>query len=208
MQGSPAPAAASTSLRWSPTMTLAAASPPAAARVARRWAGSGLRTGKLSPPPTASQKCEQAQRVQELARRRLGLVGADGQAPAVASQQGERVGDAGEGARGLGGMGGVVGQERLDIARIGCAAPSGHRLGHQRRHAVADHAGEFGRGEQGQAAGRHHAVYAREQVRDGVRPACRRGPAAGSGALCRIPSLKLTSACFDTGAPRTATPRL
>ncbi len=37
-------------------MMARAASPPAARRVASRCAGSGLRVGKLSPPPIAAKK--------------------------------------------------------------------------------------------------------------------------------------------------------
>ena len=56
MQGRPAPAPAITSLRWSPIMMARSGLPPASASVACTCAGSGLRVGKLSPPPTAANR--------------------------------------------------------------------------------------------------------------------------------------------------------
>ena len=145
-------------------MTLAPGSPPAAAMVARRWAGSGLRLGKLSPPPIAEKRCATPRALRSERAGGFGLVGADGQPPAIGLGFLERVGNAGEQDGLVGGVGCIVGEEGGEIGFLGLALTGGHRPADEHAGAVTNEAGDLGGRERLEPMGCHQAIEAGAEV--------------------------------------------
>ena len=167
----------------------AAGAPPAAASVASRWAGSGLRAGKLSPPPIAA-KCLQAERPQQPAGRRLRLVGAHREPPARRRQRASAAATPGRGARSARWR--VIGHEVGQRRRVGRGAAGGEgaaRPAPRRRRRPSRRISGGVNG--GKPARRHQPVQRGGEVRRRCRPACRRGRAAAVRPHRCTPNAKL-----------------
>ena len=149
-------------------------SPPAPARrpprsVASKCAGSGLRTGKLSPPPTARISGNMPKRLQQRAGGRFGLVGADRHRPSVPRQRRAEPPDIpGNGRLVDRDMGAVIAVEVAHRLAVRLAAAGGEGARHQHRNPSPTIAAISGWVNGGRAARRHQPVQRGGDVRHRV----------------------------------------
>ncbi|MDW8444349.1 MAG: hypothetical protein RML45_08625 [Acetobacteraceae bacterium] len=133
-------------------------------QVARVW----LAEGEGVAAADGGEVGAEPQGVEQVARRGLGLVGADGEGETRVGEAGKRGGHTGEGFGVDGGVGGVVGEEGLEGGFVEGVVARGEGLFDQGAGAVADPGDDFAAGEGGKAQGFGHAVCGGVQVGRGV----------------------------------------